>query len=314
MNVVILDGYTVNPGDLDWQPIQELGQVTIYDRTRDAEIIGRSEEADIIVVNKVRIGSRHLESLPMLKAICLLATGFDNVDIQAAKERNIRVYNAVGYGTESVAQHTLAMILAFTNKVESHHRSVQQGIWSSQEDFSYSLNTVTELHGKTLGIIGFGKIGQRVGELARAFGMEILTLSRSGEKPGDRIVEKDELFQKSHIISLHAPLNEGTREIVNRNTLDLMRSDTLIINTGRGGLINEADLLKALASHQIAGAILDVLSIEPPAASNPLLHLKNVMVTPHMAWRSLEARRNLISIVAQNILNYSAGKEDNRVA
>ena len=313
MNVVILDGYTVNPGDLDWTPIANLGDLTIYDRTQDAEVVERAKSAEILIVNKVRITGAHMDAIQQLKAICLLATGYDNVDVGAATARNINVYNAVGYGTESVAQHTVAMILGFANRVKSHHDSVQMGDWSAQKDFSYSLHTVRELKGKTLGIIGYGKIGQRVGALARAFGMEVIALSRSGDKPGAKIVSKEELFRLSDFISLHAPLNDGTREIINQDSIDLMKSDAVIINTGRGALINEDDLISAISANKIGGAVLDVLSEEPPEASNPLFHFENVWVTPHMAWRSLEARKALIEIVAKNIENQLSGIDENRV-
>lgn len=313
MNVVILDGYTVNPGDLDWQPIRDTGDLTVYERSRDEEIVPRAGNADVLVVNKVKIRAHHMDALPRLKAICLLATGYDNVDTGAARERGIRVYNAVGYGTESVAQHTLAMILAFTNRVESHHHSVQSGDWSNQEDFSYSLNTVRELKGKTAGIIGYGKIGMRVGELLKAFGMNVITIYREGKKSDIEMVGQEEFFRKSVLISLHAPLTEATREIINGRSLSWMPSEAMIVNTGRGGLINEADLLEAVRSGKIAGAILDVLSIEPPVASNPLLFQKNILVTPHMAWRSLEARKELIKIVAQNIISVSRQSNENRV-
>ncbi|MBK8505104.1 MAG: D-2-hydroxyacid dehydrogenase [Saprospiraceae bacterium] len=313
MNVVILDGYTVNPGDLSWAPIEAHGQVTIYDRTSPDQIFERSRFAEILVVNKVKIRGDLLAKLPMLRVICLLATGYDNVDVDAAQKYEVKVYNAVGYGTESVAQHTLAMILAFTNRIESHHRSVQHGDWADQDDFSYSLNSVRELKGKTLGIIGYGKIGRRVGDLASAFGMQVLTLSRSGEKEGARVVDQKTLFQSSHFISLHAPLNEGTREIVNQDTLEIMRKDAIIINTGRGGLIKEKDLIRALYTKVIAGAVLDVLTIEPPRASNGLCYLENAWITPHMAWKSFEAREALILIVAKNINHYINGVDTNRV-
>lgn len=311
--MVILDGYTVNPGDLSWDPITSLAETTIHDRSSIDQILSRAQDAEVLVVNKVQITRDHMAVLPALKGICLLATGYDNIDITAAKDLGIRVYNAVGYGTESVAQHTLAMMLAFTNRIESHHWSVQRGDWSAQEDFSYSLNTVQELKGKTLGIIGYGKIGQRVAELSRAFGMDIMAISRSGDKKGTTIVEKEELFAKSHFITLHAPLNEGTREIINRQSLGIMQKDAVILNTGRGGLIREDDLIEALYHKKIGGAILDVLSIEPPAASNRLCQMKNAWITPHMAWRSLEARKALIKIVADNMNYYQNEIDRNRI-
>ncbi|NND32406.1 MAG: D-2-hydroxyacid dehydrogenase [Saprospiraceae bacterium] len=308
MNIVVLDGYTVNPGDLTWEPLEKLGDACVFERTSYDQILPRAASADVLVVNKVRINADHLRQLPNLKCICLLATGYDNVDIAAAKSQNIPVFNAVGYGTESVAQHTMAMMLAFTNKIETHHRSVREGQWSSQDDFSYSLNTVTELAGKNLGIIGFGKIGSRVGELAQVFGMNILTTSKRKFNGIAKQVSSEELYRSSHYISLHAPLTEETHGMINDESLRVMRRDAVIINTGRGDLINENHLVEALLEERIGGAILDVLGIEPPLASNRLLHLKNVVVTPHMAWRSKEARNNLINIVAKNIVDFSNGR------
>ena len=308
MKIVVLDGYTVNPGDLSWEVIEKIGETTIFDRTSSDKIMERSLDAEVLVVNKVQISAEHLQQLPILKCICLLATGYDNVDIVAAKQKGVQVFNAVGYGTESVAQHTLAMMLAYTNKVESHHRSVQAGHWSNQEDFSYSLNTVSELNGKNLGIVGYGKIGRRVGELARAFGMQVCTSSRQKKSRDVHSVALPDLFGTCHFISLHTPLNANTKHMINKDSLAGMRKDAVIINTGRGGLINEDDLIEALLEKRISGAVLDVLAVEPPIANNRLLHLKNVMVTPHMAWRSKEARNNLIKMVAKNINNFAIGR------
>ena len=314
MKIVILDGYTVNPGDLSWQPIISMGDVVIYDRSSPTKIIERSTDSELIIVNKVRISAAEMDALPTLKAICLLATGYDNVDVEAAKQRNIAVFNAVGYGSESVAQHTLSLMLAMTNRVESHHLSVVKGKWSSQPDFSYSLMTVRELKGLTLGIIGMGKIGSRVAELAIAFGMKVIAPDRSSlDLGGVKGVPLNELFERSDFVSLHAPLNNLTERIINSRTLSMMKPNSMIINTGRGGLIDEEALKKAIESGQIAGAALDVLSVEPPLADHLLLKVKGVLVTPHMAWRSKEARESLIEIVAQNIGHYVRGDKSNRV-
>ncbi len=313
MKIVVLDGYTVNPGDVNWDPILSMGEVEIYDRSEEGEIVSRCSNVDVVVVNKVKISSQHFEQLPDLKAVCLLATGFDNVDISAAKQNGVAVYNAVGYGSESVAQHTLAMILAWTNRVESHHKSVMRGDWSAQPDFSFSLHTVAELKGKTIGIIGYGKIGKRVGELARAFGMKVLATNSGSAQQDESITDLHNLLAKSHFISLHVPLSEDTRYLIDDESLRRMRSDAVIINCGRGGLIHEWDLVDAVEHGQIAGAILDVLSVEPPCAGHPLFYHKNIWITPHMAWRSLEARNALIQIVSENIRGFLEGSDVNRV-
>jgi glycerate dehydrogenase len=308
MNIVVLDGYTVNPGDLSWDHISALGNLTLYDRTPTCLLVERSVSAHILVVNKVRVTAEQIAQLPELKCICLLATGYDNIDLDSAKERGIKVFNAVGYGTESVAQHTLALMLASTNRVKDHHTSVRQGVWSSQDNFSYSLHTMYELKGKHLGIIGYGKIGRRVAEMASVFGMQIMTTSKAEVRLPVLKVDFEELCRSCHFISLHAPLTTENTEIICKKSLALMRADCTIINTGRGGLINEDDLAWAISTGKIAGAALDVLSIEPPPASNRLIQLPGVLITPHMAWRSIEARNALIAIVAKNIQNFSNGR------
>ncbi len=314
MKIVILDGYTVNPGDLDWSPILTLGDVQIYDRSNPEQVMQRSADADILLVNKVRIGAEQMAAANHLKGICMLATGYDNVDISEAKLRGISVYNAVGYGSESVAQHALSLMLAFSNRVESHHLSVQKGDWAGQDDFSYTLHSVFELKGRTLGIFGFGKIGGRLAEMANAMGMHVLaTARRSLNADGVTSVAQDQLFAESDFISLHAPLTDDTKEIINRRTLSMMKPNAVIINTGRGGLINERHLIEAVNNRTIAGAALDVLQQEPPTDRNPLLHVKGILVTPHMAWRSREARRTLIKITAENIGRIANGSSVNRI-
>ena len=315
VKIVVLDGYTVNPGDLSWQPILELGEVEIFDRSAPEEIVERARDAQVVVVNKINVLEKHIAQLPHLELICLLATGFDNVDIAAAKNHGVQVYNAVGYGVESVAQHTLALMLALTNRVESHHWSTQNGDWSAQPDFSYSLLTVHELKDKVLGIIGLGQIGARVADLAIAFGMKVLTPKRATVRhPNISMVDLDELFKHSDIITLHVPLTSDTKGLINSENLAKMKTTALLINTGRGGLIIEEDLISAVYRKEIAGAALDVLSLEPPRDKNRLLHLDNVIITPHMAWRSKEARSALVNIVAENIQTYQEqGLSSNRV-
>lgn len=314
MNITVLDGHTVNPGDLDWEPIEALGSLQVFDRTDPSEVVARSVDSDVLVVNKVEISREDLDQLPNLKAICLLATGYNNIDLKAVKEEGIAVYNAVGYGSESVAQHTISLILEQTNQIGRHHHSVLRGDWSAQADFSYTLHTVRELKGKTLGLYGYGMIGKRVAELGRAFGMKVLVFNRTTKSsPGIQFVSRDLLFRQSDYLSLHVPLSADTAEVINSSSLKQMKKNLILINTGRGGLINESDLADALESGRIAGASLDVLSLEPPSASNPLLSAPNCIVTPHMAWTSMEARSSLIEIVAQNISNFKQGIDRNRV-
>ncbi len=314
MKIVVLDGHTVNPGDLNWGAIEALGEVTIYARSHPEEIIDRSSDAEVLVINKVKIDREIINALPQVKGIFLSATGYDNVDIKAAETQGIAVYNAVGYGTESVAQHTLALLLTITNRVTAHHQSVRSGGWADRPDFSYTLQTVTELREKKIGIIGLGRIGRRVAELAQAFGMHALALQGFGaEVPGVRKSTLAELLTQVDYLSLHAPLTEITKGLINTENLSRMKRTAWIINTGRGGLIIERDLLSALATGKIAGAALDVLSVEPPLDRNPLITSDKTIITPHMAWSSKEARTSLIRIVAENIQRFKVNDLQNRV-
>jgi glycerate dehydrogenase len=314
MTIVVLDGYTVNPGDLNWEPIAKLGELILYDRTLDHEIVSRSMPAELLIVNKVKISREHMDKLPHLKAIFLLATGYDNIDVEAAKMKRIALYNAVGYSTESVAQHTMALILSFFNQVEKHNISVKQGDWSGQPDFSYALAPVYQLKSKTIGLLGFGKIGQRVAELCHGFGMNVIASTRSSfDHPIVSSVSFSDLLVQSDIISLHMPLTPSTRQIINQETLDQMKENVLIINTARGDLINEAVLLKAIQKGKVKGAALDVLSTEPPHSEHPFFGNERILITPHMAWRSVEARSELIFTVAENIQHFINGRSHNRV-
>lgn len=317
MKITILDGHGINPGDLDFAPLEALGEVVVYSTTLEHDIVERSRDCDVLIVNKVKLQRRHIEKLTNLSAICLFATGFDNVDVVAAKEHGVSVYNAIGYGTESVAQHVIAMMLSFTNRVESHHRSVMAGDWATQQQFSYSLHTITELSGKSLGIIGYGRIGQRVGDLARSFGMNVLVPNRGKTYHNDeKVLSFGDLLGQADYLSLHAPLTDETRALICKETLSKMQHHAIIINTGRGDLINETDLAHALNHGKIAGAALDVVSIEPPDPQNPsiLFSAKNCVITPHMAWRSIEARTRLLHIVAANIQHHIDGTStENRI-
>ncbi|MCB0704875.1 MAG: D-2-hydroxyacid dehydrogenase [Saprospiraceae bacterium] len=316
LQAVVLDGYTLNPGDLDWKPLESTVNLTVFDRTPAHQVIERAAPADIIILNKVRIGEAELKQLPDLKAIFILATGYDNVDIKAAAKRHIPVHNVSGYSTESVAQHVFALIFALTNKVELHHQSVQAGKWSQSPDFSYTLAPIPELAGKKLGILGFGKIGKRVAEIGQAFEMEILVTRRSlrhDRIPGVNFVDQQELFAQSDILSLHIPLTDQTNGIVNKANLGTMKKGAILINTGRGGLIIDQDLKEALESGQIAGAALDVLREEPPAVDHILLGVANCLITPHIAWAGFASRKRLLEETAINISAYLKGTPRNQV-
>lgn len=316
MKIIALDGRTLNPGDLSWEGLSTFGEYEIHDFTPEEQVVERGRPADILLVNKVVLGKDELAQLPNLKCICVTATGYNNVDLQAARERGIPVCNAVGYSTDSVAQHVFALLLALTNKVYQHHISVQAGEWQRSDDFAYTLHTLPELAGKIFGIYGFGRIGQRVADLAQAFGMKILATHKHPKRdarPGVEFVSLEELFERSDVTSLHAPLSEANREIVNAQLLQRMKSTAYLINTGRGGLIQEADLKLALQEGQLAGAALDVLSTEPPKEGNVLISAPNCILTPHLAWASLEARQRLMDITLNNIRAFQAGAPQNVV-
>jgi glycerate dehydrogenase len=316
MKIIALDGRTLNPGDLSWEGLSTCGEYEIHDFTPEEQVVERGRPADILLVNKVVLGKDELAQLPNLKCICVTATGYNNVDLQAARERGIPVCNAVGYSTDSVAQHVFALLLALTNKVYQHHISVQAGEWQRSDDFAYTLHTLPELAGKIFGIYGFGRIGQRVADLAQAFGMKILATHKHPKRdarPGVEFVSLEELFERSDVTSLHAPLSEANREIVNAQLLQRMKSTAYLINTGRGGLIQEADLKLALQEGQLAGAALDVLSTEPPKEGNVLISAPNCILTPHLAWASLEARQRLMDITLNNIRAFQAGAPQNVV-
>lgn len=315
-NIVVLDGHTLNPGDLSWQELQNLGKVTVYDRSNGDEVVPRSKTAHILVVNKVPITREQIEQLPDLQCICVSATGYNNIDLQATRERGICVSNAVGYGTFSVAQHVFALLLELSNNVALHHQSVLNGDWSNQPDFSYWKKPLIELNGKTMGILGFGRIGQKVASIAMAMGMRVIATHRHPERDalvGVTFVRIEDLFSSSDVVSLTVPLNDKTNQIVNAKLLERMKPSAFLINTGRGELINEADLLQALQSGKLAGAGLDVLDGEPPRPDNPLFGLSNCIITPHQAWASREARQRLLNITGTNVASFLRGKPQNVV-
>ena len=294
MKIVVLDGFTLNPGDLNWDELKALGECEIHDRTAPDEVVKRAANAEIILTNKTLVTRESILALPKLKYIGVLATGFNIVDTAAARERDIPVANVPTYGTRSVAQHTFALLLELTQHAGHHARTVREGRWTKSPDFCYWDHPLIELDGLTMGVVGYGRIGQAVADLALAFGMNVLVNSRSAPRenaPTVRAAELDALFRESDVMTLHCPLTPETRNLVNTERLTLMKPTALLLNTSRGPLIDEAALADALNGGRIAGAAVDVLSIEPPSSDNPLLHAKNCIVTPHIAWATRAARR-----------------------
>jgi glycerate dehydrogenase len=316
MNIVVLDGYTLNPGDLSWDILNELGTLKVYNRTSGDKVIERAKKAAIIFTNKVIISREVISELPELKYIGVLATGYNVVDTDAARERGITVTNIPAYGTDSVAQLVFAHILHFVNNIGAHALSVKKGDWVNSIDFSYQKTPQRELAGKTLGIIGFGKIGRAVAGIANAFGMKTvfhdpLTISPIPEFAIP--VELDSLVALSDFISLNCPLTRENRGFINSEIINKMKPTAILINTGRGQLINEQDLADALISGKIAGAGLDVLSVEPPDKNNPLLFAGNCHITPHIAWATIEARTRLMDIAVSNVMAFLEGNPVNVV-
>jgi glycerate dehydrogenase len=313
MQIVITDGYTLNPGDLSWQAFENLGDLKYYDRTLPAEVADRCREATVIITNKTPITSNTINAAPQLKLIAVTATGYNIVDINAARDHGVLVCNVPEYGTNSVAQHTFALLLELTNHTGKHAASVAQGDWAHSADWSYVKAPVAELNGKTMGIVGFGRIGQKVAEIAKAFGMNVITYNK-GKQTGLAVhVSLQDLFTQSDVVSLHCPLKEDNYGFVNRKLLSLMKPTAFLINTSRGQLVNEDDLAGALRQHVLAAAALDVLSTEPPAITNPLIGLPNCIITPHNAWVSVEARRRLMQATLDNIQAALNGKPVNIV-
>jgi glycerate dehydrogenase len=314
IKIVVTDGYTLNPGDLSWEQIKQFGELAIYDRTQPHEIVDRCRDANIILTNKVPVTEASMAEMPRLKMIAVTATGYNIVDVQAAAKRKIVVCNVPAYGTASVAQHTFALLLELSNQVGKHAASVAAGDWVNAPDFSYQKAPITELAGKTLGIVGWGNIGQQTARIAQAFDMQVLYYNPSKkENAFAEQVPLTELFTKSDFISLHCPLKPDNMGFVNNELLQVMKPSAYIINTSRGPLINEQHLADALNTNRIAGAALDVLSTEPPSPQNPLLTAKNCIITPHNAWISKEARQRVMDTSAANIQAFLQQKPINRV-
>lgn len=317
MKIVVLDGFTLNPGDQSWDDLKALGECAIYDRSNGPEIVARAMGHPVVLTNKTPLSRETIEQLPDLRYIGVLATGYNIVDIAAARSRGVVVTNIPIYGTRSVAQFTFALILELAHQVGRHTQSVAAGQWSRCPDFSFWESPLVELEGRTLGIVGMGRIGKAVADLAVAFGMNVLATTRSGsvkDSPAIRSVDLKTLFQESDIVSLHCPLTPETSKLINRERLSWMRRSAWLINTSRGGLVDEADLAAALNSGSLGAAALDVLSTEPPPASNPLFGAKNCWITPHMAWATLAARRRLMSTAVSNLRAFLNGAPCNVVS
>ncbi len=318
MDIVIVDGHTLNPGDLDWSPLKELGTYAVFPRTAPDELLERATSAEIILTNKVVLDADTIASLPKLQYIGVLATGFNVVDLAAAKEREIVVTNIPGYSTASVSQMVFALLLEMSQQVGHHARLVEEGAWSRCEDFSFHERPLFELAGRTFGIVGYGQIGHQVAEIARAFGMKVLVQTANPDKykeeKGLEFVDIDTLFSECDIISLNCPLTSETKHLVNTARLARVKEGTLLINTGRGDLIDEAAVAEALNDGYLGGFAADVLSSEPPSEDNPLLSAPNCFITPHIAWATAEARQRLLDIAIANIKAFQAGAPQNRVA
>lgn len=314
MKIVILDGYTAQPGDLSWQALETLGTLTVYDRTQPHETVARAADADIVLTNKVVISREVMDQLPKLRYIGVLATGYNVVDIQAASERGITVTNVPAYSTESVAQMVFAHLLTVTNRTEHYAIANREGRWSRNPDFCYWDFPHTELAGKTFGIVGLGNIGQRVAQIALAFGMKVKAMSSKPTLPaGIEKVSWEELLATSDILSLHCPLTERTHHLINSDTLRQMKPTAILINTGRGPLVDDQAVALALSEGRLSAFCTDVLTEEPPSTENPLLKQPNAFITPHIAWASREARIRLIQVATDNVRAFMDGNAQNVV-
>ena len=316
MNIVILDGYTANPGDLSWQGLEEIGEVTVYDRTKADETVARAADADIVLTNKVIISREIIAQLPRLKYIGVLATGYNVVDIEAAHERGITVTNVPAYSTESVAQMVFAHLLTVTNRTEHYAIENRNGRWTKNPDFCYWDFPHMELAGKTFGIVGLGNIGRRVAEIATAFGMHVKALTSKSADALPANIEKatlESILSTSDVLSLHCPLTDKTRHLINRETLQQMKPTAILINTGRGPLVDDQAVTDALSGGRLAAFCADVLTEEPPKADNPLLKQPNAYMTPHIAWASKEARVRLVQVATDNVRAFINGRPQNMV-
>ena len=318
MTLVVLDGYTLNPGDLSWTALEQLGNLTVYDRTPAESVVERAANADVIFTNKTPLSAEQLAQLPSLKFIGVLATGYNIVDVATAKKNGVTVSNVPGYSTMSVVQLTFALLLELTIHVQRHSDSVRDGKWARSVDFSFWDYPLIELAGKTMGIIGFGSIGEKVADAATAFGMNLMGTKRrrtdQSNRPNFRWVELPELLEQADVVSIHCPLVPETKGLINTANLARMKPSAFLLNTARGPIVVDQDLADALNAGVIAGAGIDVLSAEPPNADNPLFRAKNCLITPHIAWATKEARTRLMAVTVENLAAFLAGKPVNVVS
>ena len=312
MKITILDGAVENPGDLSWDALAALGDLTVYDYTAPEEILSRIGDAPIILTNKTPITRQTMDECPNLRYIGVLATGFNVIDIAAAKEKGIVVANVPSYGTQAVAQYVFALLLELCHHVGHHNNAVQQGRWTKGRDFCFWDYPLIELAGKTMGIIGYGRIGRAAAAIARAFGMKVIAYDAFGS--GDELVSLEDLLAQSDVISLHCPLTKENTGLINKDTIAQMKDGVMIINTARGPLINEADLREALLAGKVQGAALDVVSVEPIREENVLLGVENCLITPHIAWAPKESRQRLMDVAVKNVESFLAGTPVNNVA
>lgn len=320
VGIVIVDAATTNPGDLDWNELRQLGELSVFDNSLPEQVIERCTDAPVVLTNKVVLDRKVLEALPKLRFISVLASGTNVVDLETATKRGVVVSNVPGYSTASVAEHVFALLFALNNRVAEHRAAAEDGRWRDSGQFSYRLGPIRELRGLTFGIVGLGAIGASVAAIASAFGMRVVALERerrrvsaTNEAPAVERLPLKELLETSDILSLHCPLTDATRGLINAERLSWMKPTSLLINTGRGPLIDEPALARALQGRQISGAALDVLSVEPPPADHPLLGLPNCIITPHLAWASVQARSRLIAISSENVRAFLRGKPQNVV-
>lgn len=317
MKIVVLDGYALNPGDLSWDGFKELGELVVYDRTTQEEILSRSMEADVLLTNKTPIRENVINALPRLKFVGILATGYNIVDVETASRKGIIVSNIPEYGTYSVAQLTFALLLELCHHVQRHSDTVREGKWAASKDFSYWDFPLVELAGKTMGIIGFGNIGQKVGDMATAFGMNVVGSARRKSDQSHRKkfqwMEIPDLLEQSDVVSIHCPLTPETQGLINGKTIATMKKSAFLLNTSRGPIVVDSDLANALNDEVIAGAGIDVLTVEPPQKDNPLFKAKNCIITPHIAWATKEARTRLMEMAVRNLEGFLAGNPINVV-
>ncbi len=317
MKIVVLDGYTLNPGDLSWDQLSQIGDLTVYDRTEENQIVERIADCEIVYTNKTPITEATLNACPQVKFIGVLATGYNVVDVNAAKAKNIPVCNVPTYGTDAVSQYVFALLLALCHRVEMHSETVFNGEWANSKDFCYWHSPLVELAGKTIGIVGLGRIGKRTAEIAEAFGMKVIAYdpypNQSFVTETFRYASLDELYANSDVISLHVPLFENTEGMINKKAISKMKDGVMIINTSRGPLIVEEDLVEALESKKVKGAALDVVSTEPIEENNVLLKAQNVIITPHIAWAPIESRQRLLDIAIDNLKAFIDGHPINVV-